>query len=88
MKYKIKQIEQDQKWVAIEVDFEDGSPIYTKRMMADVTSEESIDASVQVWANDFVPARQVNAKPNLSSLINKSKTITVQAKDALAESVK
>lgn len=88
MNYKIKQINQDEKWIAIEVNFGDGSPVYSKRMMADVSSEESIDASVQEWLNNYLPQRQTVAKPDLSSLINKTKQIIAREKDTLVESVK
>jgi len=71
MNYKILDINQDQKWVSIEVDFADGSPKYAKKMMADTSNEDGIKASVEGWLSDYLPQREVSVKPNLSSLKNK-----------------
>lgn len=94
MNYKIKEINQDQKWVQIEVDFGDGSPKYTKRMMADTSTEDGIHASITQWLSDYLPQRVVEVKADLSSLKNKSFDVDVaklpkrKEKDALAEAVK
>jgi len=82
--YKIKEINQKEKWIAIEVDFGDGTPKYQKRMMADTTSEAGIQASVEQWLADYLPLREAELSvPDLSSLRNKSFSVD---KDKLPKS--
>lgn len=72
MNYKILEINQDQKWIAIEVDFGDGSPKYNKRMMADTSTEEGIHNSIGQWLADYLSQRVVEDRVNLSEIKNKS----------------
>ena len=47
----------------IEVDFGDGTPVYRKRMMADVSSSETLKSAVEGWLTDYLPARPAPAAP-------------------------
>lgn len=62
MNYKILEIDpKKQEWVKIEVTFDDGEK-YVKRMMADCSSAETIDADVRKWLSDYLPAREEEKK--------------------------
>lgn len=62
--YKILEINTKDNWIRIEVYF--GEEIYTKRMMANIDSEDSIKESVDKWLADYIPLRQVEkVAPNI-----------------------
>ena len=78
MNYKILKVNQKQGWVSLEVTFDDGI-VYPKRMMADVTSEEGIHASIQQWLADYTPMREEEKQiPDLSKLQGKVTSVSTQ----------
>lgn len=56
--YKILEINKKDKWVKIEVIFDDGEK-YVKRMMAPVTDKEKLIEAINKWFNDYLPLREV-----------------------------
>jgi hypothetical protein len=57
IQYKITDTNKDQGWVAITVTFEGGEK-YDKRMMVDMTSEETVHKTIKGWLSDYLPLRE------------------------------
>lgn len=79
MTYKILEINHKESWIKIEVIFDDGEK-YTKRMMANITNEDTIQASIIEWLADYIPLRnlektQVNDN---QKIINRQQSISVE----------
>lgn len=66
-------------WVKISVDFEDGTPVYEKRMTADISSLESIDGAVRAWWADYEPQRAAD--------LAAAATIPDSARTAIADAI-
>lgn len=60
-------------WARISVDFEDGTPLYEKKMTADITSLDTIGAAVAEWWAYHEPNRAEElAKQRASSAADKA----------------
>lgn len=89
MKYKITNIDTKNKVVSLTVTFDDNST-YDKRMMADVSSEETIHAGIKQWLADYLEAKAEESTFDPKGLVNKTtdvqkadlpKTSRLQARD-------
>lgn len=76
MKYKITSIDTKSKVVALTVTFDDNST-YNKRMMADVSSEETIHAGIQQWLSDYVDAKSKETTFDSRLMVNTTTDIKV-----------
>lgn len=78
MTYKILNIDQEKNVIEILVTWDDAST-YTKRMMADTTSEATVKSSVEAWLKDYLKMKDVEAtqpaKQDLTSTKNKVFTV-------------
>ena len=83
MQYKILEIDADKKTVKIEVTFDDGE-VYTKRMMANVTSKETVTTAIEAWLVEYIPARQpkVSQVKEVSDMVGKLVSISKVDMDA------
>lgn len=60
----------------IEVDFGDGTPVYTKRMMAPVTDKAALVAAIEGWLADYLPHREVPVVPkDVAALVGKKQKV-------------
>jgi hypothetical protein len=60
----------------IEVDFGDKSPVYRKRMMADVTDEAALKAAIEGWLTQYLTDRTAAEVPSaVTSLLGKPQAV-------------
>ena len=50
--------------VTLDVDFDDGTPTYRKRMMAPVTDKDALVATIEGWLEQYLLDREVPVVPD------------------------
>jgi hypothetical protein len=80
MEYKITSFSKEKGTVSITVTFDDKTT-YDKRMMCDLSSEESINSTIKKWLSDYAPMREAEKEKEAVSydptpLVNKKVSVS------------
>ena len=86
MNYTITEITQAKGLVVFDITFDDGTK-YHKRMMADLTSPESLKASIEAWAVQYDKDRPKGQPADLSKMLATPLTVGAPLPKALATTV-
>ncbi len=73
LSYKITAVDTVKKVAILVVTFENGDT-YNKRMMVDVSSEESIKRGIEKWLEEYIKAKSQEVVYDPTPILNKSVT--------------